>query len=313
MDFSRCPGRRRRAPRAWPEAPLTNLAPVKKIALIANTASGSAGEADIPALARRLCGEAELLELPIERAGEAAGCGAERIVVAGGDGSLGPAAEAAAADGIPLGVVPAGTANDFAARMGLPEEIDEALTLAVTGTSTRKVDLARAGSRPFLNVASLGLAPAAADLAEEMKDSLGALAYAVGALRAATSEEPISCEVSCDGTPLHSGEAWQVMIGSTGAFGGGSRIDADADDGRLDVVVIEGGNRAALAKHAVGLRSGRVEQQSGVLNSRCSQISVSLAAPGDLNIDGEVVASADLGGTPLRFGVEARALDLVIG
>ena len=46
--------------------------------------------------------------------------GAERIVVAGGDGSIAPVAAAAGAAGIPLAVVPAGTANDFARRIGLP-------------------------------------------------------------------------------------------------------------------------------------------------------------------------------------------------
>ena len=55
----------------------------------------------------------------------------DRLVVAGGDGSIAPAAAAAGAAGIPLAVVPAGTANDFAERLGLPSDVAAACELAV--------------------------------------------------------------------------------------------------------------------------------------------------------------------------------------
>lgn len=281
------------------------------IALITNPGSGSADEIDIAA--RLADSGAEVEEFPIERASDAAEHGAERIIVAGGDGSIAPAAAVAARLGVELAVIPSGTANDFADRMGLPSEIDEALMLAAAGTHTRRVDLARLGERPFINVASLGLAPAAAAAAAALKDALGALAYAVGALRAAGTEQPLSCAVACDGEGLFEGQAWQVMIGCTGAFGGGSRIEADADDGQLDVVVIEGGARAMLAKRAIGLRRGDVEAQEGVHSSRGCEITVSLQGPADLNVDGELVDSRQVGGEQLRFRVEPSAVQLVIG
>lgn len=282
-----------------------------RIALIANPGSGSSDEIDIAA--RLAESGADVEEFPIERAADAADCGAERIVVAGGDGSIAPAATVAARLAIELAVIPSGTANDFADRMGLPSEIDEALMLAVTGTQSRRVDLARLGERPFVNVAGLGLAPAAADAAADLKDKLGALAYAVGALRAATTEQPLSCRVLCGGTALFEGQAWQVMIGCTGAFGGGSRIEADADDGQLDVVVIEAGPRATLAKRAIGLRRGDLEAQEGVRSSRGAEITVSLEGPEQLNVDGELVDSGQVGGDSLRFSVEPSVVRLVIG
>lgn len=285
--------------------------PITRIALIANPGSGAAGEVDA---GERLAGFGlEVKELPIERAGEAVDSGVERIVVAGGDGSIAPAALAAALAGVPLAVVPAGTANDFAERMGLPEKLEEAVELAARGERTRRVDLAGADGRPFLNVASLGLPPAAAEAADELKSALGALAYTLGALRAAGREEPIDCRVECDGEVLYEGEAWQVTVGCTGAFGGGSRIDADADDGRLDVVVIEGGPRALLAKHAVGLRTGRLEDQRGVASARCAEVAVRVEGGQNLNIDGEVVPVSELreGDGPLTFAV-TDSVELVV-
>lgn len=278
--------------------------------LISNPGSGSADEADIPELLREA--GAEVSELAIQAAAEERDLDCDRVVVAGGDGSIAVAAEAACRAGVELAVIPAGTANDFADRMGLPSGIEEAAQLAARGGSSRTVDLARVGSRAFVNVASLGLSPVAAGAAEELKDSLGALAYTVGAMRAGAQAEPIRCRVECEGSELFEGDAWQVMIGCTGAFGGGSQIDADADDGRLDAVVIEGGPRAALAKRAVGLRVGTIEDQEGVHSARCTRIAVEIAEPQELNVDGELVGSDQLGESRLEFEVEPGALRLVI-
>lgn len=89
--------------------------------------------------------------------------------MAGGDGSIAPAAAAAASAGIPLAVIPAGTANDFARELDLPRDIEEACRLAAAGRETRSLDLGRMGERPFVNIASAGLAPVAASEASGLK------------------------------------------------------------------------------------------------------------------------------------------------
>lgn len=239
--------------------------------------------------------------------------GLERIIVAGGDGSIAPAARAAVKAELPLGVVPAGTANDFADRMGLPCDVREATMLALLGKRTREVDLAEAGGLPFVNVASIGLAPAAARRASGMKGLLGPLAYSVGAMRAAASAEPCHCVVRCGGEVLLDGAAWQVTVACSGAFGGGSRLETDADDGELDVVVIESGPRRRLLKHAAGLKAGRIEGNAGVLSSRCSRIEIEIAAEQELNVDGELVRSERVLGESgsIAFTVCAESVELV--
>jgi YegS/Rv2252/BmrU family lipid kinase len=286
---------------------------MRRLALISNPDSGSAGEGDAEG-ALEAAGW-ELVRFSIEDAADAAEAGVERIVVAGGDGSIAPAAAAASSSGVPLAVIPAGTANDFADRIGLPGEIAGATELAAGGERTRRVDLAEVGGRPFVNAASLGLAPVAAEAAEELKESLGALAYSVGALQAAGSETPFECRVSADGEELYAGPAWQLTVGCTGAFGGGSRIEADADDGKLDWVVIEGGPRARLAKHALGMRTGRVESQKGVETGRHAELDVTASDCEQLNVDGEIVATDALEGDrgQIRFAISGPAFELVIG
>lgn len=283
------------------------------IALLANPGSGS-GEARSVADLLREHG-AEVSEHEIGDWETAARSGVERIAVAGGDGSLGSAAAAAAAAGVPLAVIATGTANDFAAAAGLPGGFEEACELAVRGERLRAMELGRAGGRPFVNVASAGLAPIAAEEADGLKEKLGALAYPVAAVGAGATAEPVDCVVGCEGGELFSGEAWQVSVACMGAFGGGASLEADARDGLLDLVVIEGSSRARLVKHAFGLRVGSVEGQKGVIDARCGRISLTLRGEGaSLNVDGELVDAAELERDgEIIFEAERDAFELVVG
>src|SRR6185312_5787857 len=96
-----------------------------------------------------------------------------------------------------------------------------------------------AGGRPFVNVASAGLASVAARNAQPLKPRLGPLAYGVGAARAAASEQPLPVTVRADGREVFAGACWQVIVAVSGAFGGGSGVaEARPDDGVLDVVAL---------------------------------------------------------------------------
>jgi diacylglycerol kinase family enzyme len=281
------------------------------LALLVNPGSGEGEAGRVAGLLAE--GGAEVRRFPISEWRGAAASGADRIVLAGGDGSLGCAAQAAAEAGVPLAVVPTGTANDFARRRGLPSDLEEACDLAVAGGRTVPLELARAGSRPFLNVASAGLSPAAAEEATDLKKRLGALAYPAGALKAGATVQPVRAVVDCDGERLFAGDAWQVSVASSGAFGGGAELVADQLDGRLDVVVIEGGGRARLVKHAVGMTTRSLEGQEGVRTARCERAELSLDGDEMLNVDGEIVPFAELaGGTALPFTVRAAAFELIV-
>ena len=231
-----------------------------------------------------------------------------RLVVAGGDGSLGSVAAPAARAGLPFGVVPTGTANDFARALEIPLDTEDAVRLAVEGSETRRVDIAHMDERPFLNVASLGLSPAAAEHASGLKGALGSLAYTAGALRAGVETDPVACAVKGDGETLFEGEAWQVTVACTGAFGGGSSVDADPADGRLDVVAIAAESRARLVRHAYGLRAGDIEGQPGVHSMRCASVAIALEGTHAFNVDGELIESGSC-----RFEVEPSAVSVVVG
>ena len=161
--------------------------------------------------------------------------------------------------------------------------------------------------RPFVNAANAGLAVAAARSAAPLKKALGPLAYALGAVRAGVSTDPVACRVTCDGSELFGGDAWQVIVAGTGHFGGGSQVDAaDDDDGQLDVAVIEAGSRARLVQRAYGLRSGRVTAQRGVHHARGCH--VVLEGDAAFNLDGELIDPSPR----TEFGIQPRAFRLVV-
>jgi diacylglycerol kinase (ATP) len=277
------------------------------VALVANEHSGGSNPA--------LCVErlrafgAEVTCFDLDEVGDAVASGAERIVVAGGDGSIAPVATAAGEAGIPLAVVPAGTANDFARRMGLPDGLTAACRLAVRGRRLRSLELGWMNERPFVNVASAGLPAPAAQHASSWKDRLGPLAYAAGAVRAGLSAKPLTCLVECDERELLAGEAWQVTVAASGAFGGGTTLEeADPSDGALDVIAIEAGPRLGLVGVAYRLRSGDVTNHPRAFHTRCEHVEVQVPDCTQFNVDGEVVTEGDA-----RFRAVRGAFRLVIG
>lgn len=279
-----------------------------RVALLSNPASGS-GEADAVERELREHG-AEVRAHSIEEPAAALEDDPERIVVAGGDGSIGLGASIAGRAEIPLAVVAVGTANDFARALALPEDVTEACRIAVRGTRTRGIELGRMDDRPFVNVASLGLPPVAARRAHGLKRWLGALSYTAGAIRAGAVAKPVPCTVVADGDgELFSGLVWQATIACSGAFGGGSQVDADPSDGMLDGVVVEAGSRARLLALAYGLRSGRLEAQSGVHSRRASSFEVEVEPGTAFNVDGELCTRSGA----VEFTVDPRPVELVVG
>jgi diacylglycerol kinase (ATP) len=191
--------------------------------------------------------------------------------------------------------------------MGLPSEPAAACRLAVRGERLRDMELGWMEERPFVNVASAGLPGPAARRAKRWKKPLGPLAYAAGALVAGATAGAVRVQVECEGDALFDGDAWQVTVAASGAFGAGSRIaEADPHDGALEVVAVAAGPRPGLVALAYRLRSGRLAGHRRARRRRCASAIVRVPDVTDWNVDGEIVPA----GTS-RFRGEAGAFQLV--
>jgi diacylglycerol kinase (ATP) len=252
---------------------------------------------------------AEVELFTIDEVERAVAAGADRLVVAGGDGSIAPVAAAAGRVATPLALLPVGTANDFAHRMGLPLDAAAAARLAVRGTRVKNLELGWMDDRPFVNVASAGLPGPAARTAKAWKKPLGTIGYAAGALAAGATARTVSVGLSCDDGTLFAGDAWQVTVAASGAFGAGARIEeADPHDGALDVIAIEAGPRLGLIGLAYRLRRGSLGEHRRAKHARCANAALRVPERTEFNVDGELVQS-----DAARFRGEADAFSLVVG
>ena len=276
------------------------------IALVANPHSRSCDPEDVAERLRSLGADVELFDMNDPERAAASGC--DRLAVAGGDGSIAHAAAGAGKAGVALAVIPAGTANDFAKRMGLPRELADACRLAVHGTELREVELGWMDERPFVNVASAGLPAPAARRAQAWKRRLGALAYAAGAVAAGATARAVPVAVDCEAGRVFEGDAWQVTVAASGAFGAGSQIDeADPHDGKLEVVAVAAGPRPGLVALAYRLRSGSLSSHRRARRRRCATAVVRAPDGTGWNVDGEIVEA----GTS-NFRGQGEAFRLVV-
>ncbi|GAA1129246.1 lipid kinase [Nocardioides aquiterrae] len=248
---------------------------------------------------------------------EAATSGYRLVVVGGGDGTLSGAAGVLA--GLPrpyhavLGVLPLGTANDFARTLHIPPDVEAASRVVATGKVV-DIDLGRANDRAFLNVASLGLSvEVARESRPALKRWLGPAAYPVAALLAYRRHRPFQVRLEFpDGEqePLDLGDLLQLGVGNGRHYGGGATVapDAGIDDHLLDVFAIEKGRLRDHVTIAGLLRSGRFVEHEKVRHLTTTQVVVTTdGGEQEVNLDGEIGTA-----TPARFRVQSNVLDVVV-
>ena len=159
---------------------------------------------------------------------------ADRIVIGGGDGTISKALPELLALGKPLAVLPLGTANDFARCLGLPHDKIAAAQIALHGRAHR-VDVGLVNGKPFLNVASVGVAAQVSQAQSQgLKRTWRLLSYAIGLLRVAGRSRPFSVDLTIDGAFAWSGWTYQVGVGNGRYHGGGLTVAEHAaiDDGQ---------------------------------------------------------------------------------
>ncbi len=232
----------------------------------------------------------------------------DRIVIGGGDGTISGALPELLALGKPLAVLPLGTANDFARTLGLPEDAAAAATVAMEGREHR-IDLGRVNGRPFLNVASVGIAAKALKTqSKALKRRWRVLSYPISLLRAVREAQPFHIEVDLDGTHCWSGAVYQASVGNGRFHGGGLTVAEHAaiDDGKFDLYFVRPGAAWQLAASLTHLKFGLAKPD--VLKKRTAKhVVLRTTEPRSLNVDGDLV-----GKTPATFEMLPAALIVLV-
>ena len=206
--------------------------------------------------------------------------------------------------GLPLGILPLGTANDLARTLGIPDEAEGAAQVILTGR-LREIDLGTVNGAPFFNVASMGLSVGVTKrLTGIMKRRFGILAYPIAAASTVLRRRRFRASLRADGEEIRT-TSLQIAVGNGKFYGGGTVVDAAAaiDDGMLNVYSLEPRARWRLLFMARAFRAGEHRQLREVRTLTCRTVSITTTRPHNITADGEIVAR-----TPAHFGVLARAV-----
>ncbi len=242
------------------------------------------------------------------------------LIVAGGDGTINDVinglGKAGFPEGVTLALLPAGTGNDLAAALAIPEDLDEAENV-IRQNRVRTLDVARVrsegvGERFFINVATGGIGAEISEANyEELKSRWGKLSYLRASLEVARDFDVKEVTLYLDGEERKV-RAVNVAVGNCRYAGGGwpATPKANPEDGLLDVVVIEDvGLKEVLALAPAALTRSNYLDKEGVFFARAREVRVETQPPGlEFTVDGEVI-----GNEPAEFTVVPRALKVIVG
>src|SRR3712207_5215391 len=225
------------------------------------------------------------------------GSGYRFLILGGGDGSVSSVVDFLAHHDSLLGLLPLGTANDFARTLGIPQDIEGACKTIAEGKVV-DIDLGLAGDNYYVNVASVGLGvEATRALSPWLKRSTGPLAYPAAAIKAFLRHDPFSARLTFpdgDHEPVEYDRLLQVAVGNGRFYGGGMVVapESGIDDKTLDIYAINLGRHRNLIGIARYLKSGDFISMEGVHHFRTSRVRLKTDPELAVNIDGEEIGRA---------------------
>jgi YegS/Rv2252/BmrU family lipid kinase len=213
--------------------------------------------------------------------------GAELVFAWGGDGMVQQCVDVLAGSGVPLAIIPAGTANLFASSLDLPQDIADAVRIGLNG-SERQLDVGKINGERFAVMAGAGLdAHMIQDADGGLKDRFGRLAYiwtASNHLRG----DPFKARIEVDGELWYKGKASCILLGNIGSLFGGIEVfeNARPDDGLLEVGVTNAEGLGQWARTMAQTAIGSAIKSPFVQATKAERVDVELSRKVRYELDG---------------------------
>lgn len=292
-----------------------------KTCVIINPKAGSAQQVEVleGTLNRQqaiTCWQTEEAGDARQLAAKAVGDGFDRIVAAGGDGTVSEVMNGVMNQGgdVVLGIIPLGTGNDLARTLALPDDPRDALAfvLADHHVALDLIKVSTSGRTVYgINAAAGGFTGQIDEImTPEMKATWGPLAYLFGAVSALPNLRDYRTRLSLDGDSAQDVDALNIIVANGRSIGGGKRVAplADPTDGLLDVVVVKQAAPLELAGLAARFVAGEHLDSPHVIYRRVRRAHVASDPGMWFNVDGELLAKE-----PLTFEVVPGALRVAVG
>lgn len=230
--------------------------------------------------------------------------GYDRIVAAGGDGTLNEVLNGVAPSAVPVAFLPSGTVNVLALELGIPFALEAACRVALDGQSLT-VSLGQAGDDKFLLMAGIGFdAAVVRHVSSRLKRRIGRLAYVVAGLRTLAGWRAPHLTVTCaDG---QSADCGSLLVGNGRLYGGRFSLTPHArlTEPDFEVLLLQPGRWPLLATLLRALAGRPPAPQHGRL-LRTAELSV--AGTAAVQLDGD-----DCADLPLTFRILPQAAVLMV-
>ncbi|EKU46847.1 diacylglycerol kinase [Staphylococcus massiliensis] len=212
------------------------------------------------------------------------------IVVSGGDGTLNEVVNGIAEkENRPrIGLIPAGTVNDFGRALNISNDILDAVDIIINGTPV-KVDIGKMNSRYFINLAGGGKPTEVSyEAPSKLKSLMGPFAYYIKGFEMLPEMKAVDVRIEYD-DKVFQGEVMVFLLGLTNSMAGFEKLvpDAKLDDGYFTLIIVEKANLAELG-HIMSLASrGEHTSHPKVHYIKAQSVNISSLAEMQLNVDGE--------------------------
>lgn len=230
------------------------------------------------------------------------------VLAMGGDGTVGSVAGCLSGGAWTLGVLPAGTSNDFARSIFMPLDPAGALRTIAAG-HTALLDVGSANGRAFLHAAAVGLNAEFAQEADRLRRFLGRASYPVAAIDVFRRRKPFRARVQVDGED-HVYQALQIIVLNSPVFGGPLELEASSlglQDGKASTLIVGRVDVGTLVRALPLALQRRILRFPGLEVLSTSALHLVTEPPLQVTVDGEVA-----GWTPLAVEVRPRALRVVV-
>lgn len=266
----------------------------KKFLFVINPISGGNDKADMHAAVTEYAAKEDVTVVEYETTGEDDE-GAilklykehlpERILVAGGDGTIKIVAEAVEHTDAIIGVLPAGSANGLSVDLNLPKDFEETLKIAFHG-DFMEMDMVCINNKKSLHLSDIGVN---AELIKNYEGSSirGKLGYAIQAVNTlADMAPPFHVKIEADGKVIES-EARMVVMANTQKYGTGVTINPYGimDDGKFEIVVLKNMDVMVIGKILSGNMPVDSNDDIEIISTQQAVITTNM--PVDFQIDGE--------------------------
>jgi YegS/Rv2252/BmrU family lipid kinase len=237
------------------------------------------------------------------------------IITVGGDGTIHEVINGLVGTNIPLGIIPAGSGNDFCRGLGIPLKHDKALECILSG-KPKIIDIGIVNSRYFCTVAGIGFD---GEVAQKTNVSIykkllnlvkmGKISYIISAINVLFHYKPNDISIMIDKKPYKIPKVWLIAVANLPFYGGGLVIcpKAECNDGLFDICIVQGMSKLEFLRIFPLVFKGNHTTSPFIKIIRGKELEIYSSTPLLVHGDGEVI-----GPTPARIRIEPCALYVIL-